>query len=148
MIKKILLCGCLSFTILQNTWADDNHQLDPQLKASLGTKVLTEKEVYAGADRTNIIYFTCIRDTAVKLKMMYPEFDQDTVIETINDICISAEDRYSIYSILLASTIAMKKPLSEKQAAAYLEKSYAEMGRDKAQAEQRQQIYKKIGLIK
>lgn len=148
MIKKILLCGCLSFSILQNTWADINHQLEPEVKANLSTKVLTEEEVYEGADQTGLAYIYCIAETASKLKSMYPEYDQDTIVKTVNEVCIYAEDRYSIYNILLASTIAMKKPLSEKQAAAYLEKNYAEMGREKAQAEQRKDIYQKVGLIK
>ena len=42
----------------------------------------------------------------------------------------------------------VKKPLSEKQAAAYLEKNYAEMGREKAKAEQRKDIYQKLGIMK
>lgn len=78
---------------------------------------------------------------------MYPDIDQTTVIQTINETCEYSEDRYSIYNILLASTIAMKKPLSEKQAAAYLEKNYAKEGREKSHAEQRKDIYQKIGVI-
>ncbi|EPF70437.1 hypothetical protein [Acinetobacter rudis] len=148
MIKKILFCASFSLMIIQSAWADNNHQLEARVKEKLGTKVLTEKEVYAGADQTNLLYAHCIGETAAKLKTMYPDIKQQIVIQTVNEACEYPEDRYGIYSILLASTIAMKKPLSERQAAVYLEKEYEKIGRDQANAEQREAIYKKLGIMK
>lgn len=147
MIKKILLCSFFSISTLPNAWADANHELGANVKADLANNILTEKEVYEGADLSSLLYEHCIGETTAKLKTMYPNIDQKQLIRTLNESCEYSEDRYGIYNILLASMIVMKKPLSEQQAAMILEKEYLKIGRDKANAKQRKDIYKRLGII-
>lgn len=149
-MKKLFLFSLLSLCLTQMTIAStssENNQLEPQLKAKLSDKVFTETEIMQGADNTQVLYFYCIQDTAEKLTTMYPDVDQKTLIDTVNTSCIYPEDRFNLYSILLASS-SMKKPISEKQAATFLEKDYAKDGRDQTNAEQRAKIYKGLGLLK
>ncbi len=122
-------------------------QLSPELRASLSDKTLTEKEIYQGADNTQILYFICIKETQMKITTMYPEIKQDQLIEVINRSCEYSEDNFNIYSILLAAS-SMKKPMSEKQAAVFLEKNYKKHGRSESNHAQIIEIFKNLALIK
>lgn len=120
--------------------------MSQDLKTKLSDKILTEVEILQGADKTQLLYQYCIQDTVSKLKAMYPNVDQQTMISTINDSCIYPEDNFSLYNILLAS-LSIKKPMSEKQASTFIETSYKKSGRDQINAKQRNIIYKNLGLL-
>jgi hypothetical protein len=148
-MKKIkLLLVVLGLSSVQLAWSalSENNQIAPTLKAKLSDKILTQAEITQGANQTQMLYQYCIQETVEKLKMMYPNVDQNTVINTVNGACVYAEDHFNLYSILLAAS-SMKKPMSEKQAAIFIEKNYAKDGRDQNNAAQRQDIYKKLGLL-
>jgi len=147
---KICLSSLLCLCFTQNLMAAElskNHQLAPKLKAQLSDKVLTDIEIMQGADQTHSLYGYCIQETTAKLKAMYPEADQQTVVSTIDQSCIYPEDRFNIYSILIAAS-GMKKPMSEKQAAVFLENDYEKTGRDQVNHKQRTHIYKTLGILK
>lgn len=150
MKNKRFLLGLLSLCLAQPVLAEtlsENNQVTPQLKSALTDHVLSEVEIMQGADHTQVLYRHCINETVTKLKTMYPDIDQKTVIDTVNASCVYPEDRFNLYSILLAAA-NMKKPMSEQQAVVFLENDYKKIGRDQANHEQRIQIYKNIGLIK
>ncbi|ENX39995.1 hypothetical protein [Acinetobacter courvalinii] len=149
MIKtKLLLIIFLGLSIVQLVWSalPENNQIAPILKAELSDKILTQAEITQGANQTQMLYQYCIQETVEKLKMMYPDVDQNTIINTVNSSCVYSEDHFNLYSILLAAS-SMKKPMSEKQAAVFIEKNYAKDGRDQNNAAQRKDIYKKLGLL-
>lgn len=125
----------------------ENNQISPSLKIQLSDIILTEREIMKGADQTQELYQYCIQDTVSKLKLMYPDADQAMVIDTVNDACVYSEDRFNLYNILLASS-SMKKPISEKEAAIFIEQNYLKDGRNKTNANQREKIYKSLGLLK
>jgi len=146
---KLLLSTLISLSFIQLAWSvlPENNQIAPSLKAKLSDKILTETEIMQGADQTQMLYQYCILETVSQLKKMYPDADQSTVIDTVNDACIYSEDHFNIYNILLAAS-SMKKSMSEKQAAVFIEKNYAKEGRDQNNAAQRKDIYKNLGLLK
>ena len=146
---KILLIIGITLGLNSLAWSalPENNQISPDLKNKLSDKILTESEIMKGADQTQELYQFCIQDTVSKLKLMYPNADQVMVINTVNDVCIYPEDHFNLYSILLASA-SMKKPMSEKEAAVFIEQNYLKEGRDKNNATQREEIYKKLGLLK
>ncbi|WP_257227401.1 hypothetical protein [Acinetobacter sp. YH12070] len=100
-----------------------------------------------GAAQTQGLYQYCIQDTVSKLKLMYPDADQAMTMDTVNNACIYPEDRFNLYSILLAAS-SMKKPMSEKEAAIFIEQNYLNNGRNQTNATQREKIYKNLGLLK
>ncbi|ENX38375.1 hypothetical protein [Acinetobacter sp. NIPH 2100] len=149
MIKiKLLLVAVLGLSVVQLAWSalPENNQIASTLKAKLSDKILTQAEITQGANQTQMLYQYCIQDTVEKLKMMYPDVDQNTVINTVNGSCVYSEDHFNLYSVLLAAS-SMQKPMSEKQAAVFIEKNYAKDGRDQNNAAQRKNIYKKLGLL-
>ncbi|UUS65713.1 MULTISPECIES: hypothetical protein [unclassified Acinetobacter] len=68
-------------------------------------------------------------------------------MDTVNNACIYPEDRFNLYSILLAAS-SMKKPMSEKEAAIFIEQNYLNNGRNQTNATQREKIYTNLGLLK
>jgi len=147
-MKLLLITGIiLSLNSLAWSALPENNQISPDLKTQLSDKILTESEIMKGADQTQGLYQYCIQDTVSKLKFMYPNADQAMVIDIVNGACIYPEDRFNLYSILLASA-SMKKPISEKEAAVFIEQNYLKDGRNKANATQREKIYKNLGLLK
>lgn len=147
-MKLLLIIGItLSLNSLAWSALPENNQISPSLKTQLSDKILTESEIMKGADQTQELYQYCIQDTISKLELMYPDADQAMVIDTVNDACIYPEDRFNLYSILLASA-SMKKLMSEKEAAIFIEQNYLKDGRNKANATQREKIYKNLGLLK
>lgn len=148
MIHKLLLTIGLTLSLTSLAWSElpENNQISRDLKVQLSNKILTEPEIMQGADQTAELYQYCIQDTVNKLKFMYPDVDQTTVVNTVNDACVYSEDRFNIYNILLAS-ISMKKLMSEKEAVVFIEKNYAKNGRNQTNAAQRGTIYKKLGLL-
>ncbi|TCM71052.1 hypothetical protein EC844_101333 [Acinetobacter calcoaceticus] len=149
MKNKLLLSAFISLSVMQSAWSalPETHQIDPSVKAKLSDKILTDAEIMQGADQTQTLYQYCIQETVSKLKTMYPDIDAKTVTDTVNDACVYSEDRFNVYSILLGAS-NMKKPMSEKQAAVFIEKTYAKEGRDQSNAAQRADIYKNLGLLK
>lgn len=148
MKTKYLLSAFFSFCFIQTVSAElpINEQFDPTVKAELKNKILTENEIYQGADTSQKAYYFCITDTAMKMKYMYPETEQDELIKIINSSCEYSEDRFNLYSILLAAS-SMKKPMSEKQAAVFIENNYKQHGRTQINQKQRIKIYQDIGLM-
>ncbi len=147
-IKLLLTIGfVLSFNSLAWSASPENNEISPNLKTQLSDKKLTESEIMQGADQTQELYKYCIQDTVSKLKLMYPDVDQATVVDTVNDACVYSEDRFNLYSILLAS-FSMNKPISENEAARFLEQNYLKNGRNQANATQREKIYTNLGLLK
>lgn len=148
MKTKYLLSALFSFCFIQIASAElpINEKFDPTAKAELTDKILTENEIYQGADASQRTYYFCITDTAMKMKYMYPETAQDDLIKIVNSSCEYSEDRFKLYSILLAAS-SMKKPMSEKQAAVFIENNYKQQGRTQNNHEQRIKIYQGLGLM-
>lgn len=150
MIKiKLLLTIGITLSLNSLAWSalPKNNQIPSILKNQLSDKKLTESEIIQGADQTEKLYQYCIQDTVSRLKLMYPDVDEATVINTVNNACIYPEDRFNLYSILLAAS-SMKKPMSEKEAAIFIEQNYIKDGRNQANATQREKIYKNLGLLR
>ncbi|ENU31815.1 hypothetical protein F991_00300 [Acinetobacter sp. CIP-A165] len=112
----------------------------------LSDTILSEQEILNGADNSQILYASCLIDTAQKLKNMYPDVAQDILVKTLIEACAYPEDLFSVYNILLAS-IKMKKPMSERQAYQYIEKAYKEKGRDQTNADFRNVLLKNLKII-
>lgn len=148
MKTRHFIVGFMSIFLMQALWAKTpvNEYFNPEVKAKLTDKILTEKEISQVAENTRLIYFYCITDTANKMKMMIPGSTKNELIEIINSSCEYPEDRFHLYNILLAAA-SMKKPMSEKQAAVFLENAYNAQGRTKANQEDRHKIFKVLGLM-
>lgn len=117
-----------------------------KVKADLSDKILTKEEINKGTENTQLLYFSCLIDTAKKLKMMYPDSTKQTITNTVNHACEYSEDKYNTYSVLLAAS-TMNKPMSEKQAFVFIEKNYNEKGRAAANADQRTKILKYLKIV-
>jgi hypothetical protein len=146
---RLLIIISITLSLNSLAWSalPENNQISPVLKTKLSDKILTESEIMKGADESQILYKHCIIDTVSKLKLMYPDTDQAMIIDIVNSVCMYPEDLFNLYSILLASA-SMKKAMSEKEAAVFIEQSYLKDGRNKANATQRDQIYTNLGLLK
>ncbi|WP_228157206.1 hypothetical protein [Acinetobacter sp. CFCC 11171] len=147
-MKLLIIIGItLSFNSLAWSALPENNQISSILKNQLSDKILTESEIMEGAAQTQGLYQYCIQDTVSKLKLMYPDADQAMTMDTVNNACIYPEDRFNLYSILLAAS-SMKKPMSEKEAAIFIEQNYHNNGRNQTNATQREKIYTNLGLLK
>lgn len=150
-MKKLSLCiftTLFAFQIpsITNASETNNNSVNTEVIEGLTDNTLSLQDIEFGALKSQFLYFTCITETAERLKSMYPDSSQIEILSTINDSCTYSEDLFSIYNIVLAHQ-AMKKEVSEKDALNYLEKAYKEKGREKANNKQRLKIFKTLNLI-
>lgn len=121
-------------------------EITPQAKAQLSDKILSMEEISHGADETQNTYVACLTQTNEAIKNNFPNANQDILMGIIGSTCTSHEDLFNVYNILLASSNS-QKPMSELQAAEYLEQSYKTLGRENANSEMRIKILKLLNIV-
>lgn len=146
-MKKLLVAIC--FLLSQQAFAFDfqSNQLNPQVKAQLSDKPLTNEEVFQGAKKTEILYTSCLTETSDSIKKMFANADPTVVYQTVSGACEYPEDLFMIYNILLVSS-QMHQPMSEKQAGEIIDKNYQKDGREKGNSELRTEIMKSLNILK
>lgn len=141
-LSVLLLCTTQSsFSALQ-----DVSEITPLAKAQLTDKILSPDEINHGANETQKTYIACLSQTNETVQEHFPNANQDILIGILASNCSSPEDLFNIYNILLAS-YNEKTPMSESQAASYLENSYKTYGREISNSTIRLKILKLLNII-
>ena len=140
--RHIFLILCTFFSMQPALSAlPDLSEITPQAKARLTDKILSHEEINQGADETQNTYIDCLSQTTENLKAHFPHATQEALIGIIGSNCSSPEDLFNIYNILLASSKS-DQPMSEIQAAGYLDNSYKTVGRENSNSAIRLKILK------
>ena len=142
------ICCCLLLTTQTIAKSPQSDRINPALKAQFSSEISTESEMYKKADATANLYFACFTETLQAIQSRFPDAQQDMVIDVVNMTCEIPEDWFSLYNVLLASYRTKNTPISEQDAAVYLDRSYMIKGRATTNAIQRKKLYKAVGIIK